>query len=282
MEVSVIIPTFNRLEKLKRSVSSVLNQTYQDFELIVVDDGSTDNTKEWLEQQMIKNNNKNKKIKAIYQKNSGVSSARNTGILTSEGEWIAFLDSDDEWLEKKLQKQIDYIKENPHIKIVHSNEIWIRNGVRVNEMNKHKKLGGWIYLNSLPLCLISPSAVMIHKEIFKIHGSFNENYPFAEDYDLWLRLTPYYEIGFIEEPLIKKYGGDLDQLSRNWGLDKYRVKTLENMLKSEKLSIKEKQETHKILKKKLKILEKGYRKHNKIQEADEFLEKLNYFKDLII
>ncbi len=269
MKVSVIIPTYNRLEKLKRAVDSILEQTYKDFELIIVDDGSTDKTKEYFENFDA--------VKYIYQENKGVSSARNTGIKASEGEWLSFLDSDDEWLPRKLEKQIEFAENNENIKIIHSNEIWIRNGVRVNEMNKHKKLGGWIYQNSLPLCLISPSAVIIHSSVFNEKGLFDETYPYAEDYDLWLRLTPYYEIGFIEEPLIKKYGGDEDQLSRNWGLDEYRVKSLEKMIKNPDLNIGDKEKTLLLLKKKLKILEKGYRKHNRIKLADEFKEKLEYY-----
>jgi GT2 family glycosyltransferase len=148
-------------------------------------------------------------------------------------------------------------------------------------MNKHKKLGGWIYQNSLPLCLISPSAVIIHKDVFSDIGLFDENYPYAEDYDLWLRVTPYYEIGFIETPLIKKYGGDDDQLSRNWGLDLYRVKSLEKMMNNDDLKIGDKEKTLKLLIKKLKILEKGYRKHGRLELADTFKERLNHYSNLI-
>jgi len=271
MKISVIIPTYNRLEKLKRAVDSVLSQTYKDFELIIVDDGSTDNTRTFFENF--------DGIKYIYQENKGVSSARNTGINASSAEWLAFLDSDDEWLPKKLEMQIDFAKANENIKIIHSNEIWIRNGVRVNEMNKHKKLGGWIYQKSLPLCLISPSAVMINRIVFNDKGLFDEEYPYAEDYDLWLRVTPYYEVGFIETPLIKKYGGDADQLSRNWGLDLYRVKSLEKMINNTDLDIGDKEKTLKLIIKKLRILEKGYRKHDRIELADEFKEKFNYYSN---
>ncbi len=271
MKVSVIIPTYNRFEKLKRAVDSVLNQKFKDFELIVIDDGSTDETRDYFE--------KFDGIKYIYQENKGVSAARNTGIKVAKGEWITFLDSDDEWLPDKLQMQMGFAEKNKDIKIIHSNEIWIRNGVRVNEMNKHKKLGGRIYQNSLPLCLISPSAVIIHSAVFNEKGLFDEEYPYAEDYDLWLRLTPYYEIGFIEKPLIKKYGGDEDQLSRNWGLDVYRVKSLEKMINNPDLNFGDKEKTLNLLRKKLKILEKGYRKHGRTKLADEFKEKLEYYKN---
>jgi len=271
-KVSVIIPTYNRLEKLKRAIDSILNQTYKDFELIIIDDGSTDDTKEYL--------SKKEGIRYLYQENQGVSAARNTGIGIAKGEWLAFLDSDDEWLENKLEKQIDFINANPSIKIVHTNEIWIRNGVRVNEKVKHRKMGGWIYENSLPLCIISPSAVIIHNEVFKDKGLFDEDYPYGEDYDLWLRLTPYYEIGFVETPLIKKYGGDEDQLSRSWGIDVYRARSLEKMLDDIKLSKEQKEKTLKLLIKKLRILEKGYRKHNRIELADEFKTKFEYYSTL--
>jgi len=271
-KISVIIPTYNRLELLKRSIDSIFNQTYKDFELIVVDDGSTDKTKEFC-----LNDNR---IIYLHQENQGVSAARNSGIKISKGEWITFLDSDDEWLPNKLEKQMEYAKNNPNIKIIHSNEIWIRNGVRVNEKFKHKKMGGWIYKNSLPLCLISPSVVIIKKELLDEVGVFDTSFTYAEDYDLWLRITPYYEIGFIEDSLIKKYGGHEDQLSRNWGIDHFRVKAMEKMINDKNLPNELKELTIKTIIKKLRVLEKGYRKHNRIEAADDYKKKYDYYKSL--
>lgn len=275
--ISVIIPTYNRKDALIRAIDSVLSQTYTDFELIIVDDGSTDDTSLMFKD----NDNENGKIKYIYQENGGVSKARNTGIKFAKGDFIAFLDSDDEWLPKKLEKQVDFLKKNKNIKICHTNEIWIKNGLRINQHNKHKKYGGWIYQKSLYLCLISPSAVIIHKSIFEDVGMFNEEFKAGEDYDLWLRITPYYEIGFLDDFLIKKYGGHEDQLSIQWGIDTYRILSLENMINNHDLNKEYYDETLSVLTTKLNILYKGFLKHGKVEEAEEYLNKLNHYQSLI-
>ncbi len=276
--ISVIIPTYNRKEALIKAVDSVLSQTYTNFELIIIDDGSTDDTSLMFKD----NDNENGKIKYIYQENGGVSKARNTGIKFAKGEFISFLDSDDEWLPKKLEKQIDFLKKNKNIKICHTNEIWIKNGVRINQHNKHKKYGGWIYQKSLYLCLISPSAVIIHKSVFEDVGMFNEEFKAGEDYDLWLRITPYYEIGFLDDFLIKKYGGHEDQLSIQWGIDTYRILSLENMINNHKLNKEYCDETLSVLTDKLNILYKGFLKHGKVEQAENYLIKLNNYQSLMM
>ncbi len=262
MLISVIIPTYNRLEYLKTSVSSVLNQSFKDFELIVVDDGSTDQTESWCISQP--------DIKYLKKENGGVSSARNYGIKQALGEWIAFLDSDDQWLPKKLEMQYNFMKENPTIKIIHTNELWYRKGVFVNQRKIHEKFGGWIFEKMLPLCLISPSAVTIHKDVFESVGVFDEELPAGEDYDLWLRITPFFEVGFINTPLIKKFGGHEDQLSSMWGIDSYRIVSLQKIIDSGVLSKNHKESALDMLQKKLEILIKGYSKHQKIDEANRF------------
>lgn len=276
--ISVIIPTYNRKEALIKAVDSVLSQTYTNFELIIIDDGSTDDTSLMFKD----NDNENGKIKYIYQENGGVSKARNTGIKFAKGEFISFLDSDDEWLPKKLEKQIDFLKKNKNIKICHTNEIWIKNGVRINQHNKHKKYGGWIYQKSLYLCLISPSAVIIHKSVFEDVGMFNEEFKAGEDYDLWLRITPYYEIGFLDDFLIKKYGGHEDQLSIQWGIDTYRILSLENMINNHDLNKEYYDETLSVLTDKLNILYKGFLKHGKVEQAENYLIKLNHYQNLMM
>lgn len=272
-EISVIIPTYNRLEVLPRAIESVLNQTYRNFELIVVDDGSTDGTRQRYEDDP--------RIIYLLRENGGVSAARNSGIEIATGTYIAFLDSDDEWLPRKLEYQIALFKGAPELGFVHTEEIWIRDGVRVNQMKKHRKYGGWLYQRSLPLCVISPSTVMMLKEIFERHGGFDEEYVAGEDYDLWLRITPYYEGGFIEEPLIKKYGGHDDQLSKLWGIDAYRVRSMEKMIIEHQLDQSDRAATLKLLIKKLKILIKGYTKHNRLEQVASFQQKLTYYQNMI-
>lgn len=271
-KVSVIIPTFNRKEVLPRAIESVLNQTFKDFELIVVNDGSTDDTEELL---------KNYNVKVITTDNHGVSSARNIAIESAKGEWLAFLDSDDEWLEDKLEAQIQFASEHPELNIIHGDEIWIRNGIRVNQMKKHQKFGGWIYEKCLPLCLISPSCVMIHKTIFEDVGMFDPAMIVCEDYDLWLRITKDYEVGFVNRPLINKYGGHEDQLSRKFkAMDIFRVRAMAKVIDLG-LQPQQKIATLKELEKKIIILSKGYKKHGRFDELTELKDIANQFHNFL-
>lgn len=258
--VSVIIPTFNRGLLVVKAIESVLNQTYKNYEIIIVDDGSTDETSLLL-----------KDLPVQYYKtdNHGVSHARNFAVSKAQGDWIAFLDSDDIWLKDKLEKQVHFLEENPQTYLIHSDEIWIRNGIRVNPHKKHKKGGGDQYIPSLKLCAISPSAVMMSKEKFIDLGGFNEDYPCCEDYDLWLKYTSLYQVGFIDEFLLEKYGGHEDQLSHKYiAMDFWRIKSLDWVLRNRELSIEKRNETLKVLKKKSEILIKGYIKHNNLENLD--------------
>ncbi|MEA3500414.1 MAG: glycosyltransferase, partial [Candidatus Marinimicrobia bacterium] len=215
IKISVIIPVFNRENTISRAIDSVLNQTYKPLEIIVVDDGSTDKTDDILKSY-------SDKIKVIHQKNSGVSAARNNGIKNSVGKWIALLDSDDEWLPNKLQLEVDYINKNHRINILQTEEIWIRDGRRVNPKKYHKKISGDIFKKSLELCLVSPSAVIFKRSLFDEIGDFDEELPVCEDYDYWLRTSLKYHVGLVNKFGIKKYGGHSDQLSQKyWGMDRF-------------------------------------------------------------
>lgn len=224
MKISVIIPSWNRADQLVAALDSVCAQSAAAHEIIVVDDGSTDNTRKLLARH-------HPDVRYIFQQNKGVSHARNTGITAAGGDWIALLDSDDRWEPCKLERQQQAIRANPGYKLCHSDEIWIRNGKRVNPMKKHAKHGGRIFRHCLPLCVISPSAVMIHRDIFVEIGLFDETLPACEDYDLWLRICAIYPVLYIDQPLIIKTGGHADQLSRRyWGMDRFRIQALEKLL----------------------------------------------------
>ncbi|MCP4693516.1 MAG: glycosyltransferase family 2 protein, partial [Desulfobacterales bacterium] len=214
--VSVILPTYNRAWILREAVDSVLAQDYSDFELIVVNDGSTDDTRELLDEY-------GDRIIVLEQENRGVSAARNLGVSSASGRLITFLDSDDYWLPKKLSTQAAFFDARPDALICQTEEIWIRNGRRVNPKRKHKKKSGMIFEPSLALCLVSPSAVMIRRELFEEVGLFDEALPACEDYDLWLRIAWKYPVHLIDEPLIVKRGGHADQLSGAPSLDKHRI-----------------------------------------------------------
>jgi glycosyltransferase involved in cell wall biosynthesis len=258
--VSVIIPTYNRARMIKEAVDSVLAQDFKDFELIVVDDGSTDNTSDVLSSYA-------DDISIFYQENKGVSAARNRGIAEASGQFIAFLDSDDLWLPKKLTTQVEFFNQTPDALICQTAEVWIRNGIRVNPKKRHKKFSGIIFEPSLALCLVSPSAVMMRQELLDSAGSFDETLPVCEDYDLWLRISCRFPVYLIEIPLIIKRGGHDDQLSKGAGLDKFRIKAIEKIIKTGILSDGQHQAALNMLKNKCDIYAAGCRKRGREEEA---------------
>lgn len=273
--VSIIIPVYNREFELKRSINSAINQNFSSLEIIVIDDNSDINI-----EKIIHKFNSNKIIYLRNDKNMGVSFSRNIGIKKAKGNLIAFLDSDDEWLKDKLQLQIEYLN-NTNYRIVHTEEIWIRNGKRVNPKKRHKKSGGNIFIPSLDLCLMSPSSIIMKKEIFDIYGMFDENLPVCEDYDLWLRITSKEEVGFIEKPLIIKYGGHSDQLSRKYeAMDRFRVLSLLKILKTITLTEKQKNKVIETIIKKSTILYNGAIKRKKVEESKlykKWIEEINHY-----
>ena len=275
MNISVVIPTYNRKELLKRSIDSVINQTIKPSEIIIVDDGSNDGT-----EAMVKK--KYDSLKLIKQKNKGASAARNFGIKVSSGEWICFLDSDDEWKNDKLEKQITAVANNSDYKFFHSNEIWIKNGKRINQKKKHKKYGGDIFKKCLDMCRISPSSVLIDKSIFEEIGFFNENLVVCEDYELWLRICDKYEVFFIDEPLIFKYGGHQGQLSYSINsIECHRIKALEYLL-STSLSKENRDYTIQMLISKISIYLNGLIKRGKKHEIAVYEEKIKFWNKFSI
>jgi glycosyltransferase involved in cell wall biosynthesis len=258
--VSIIIPTYNRGWVLKEAVDSVLTQDFRDFELIIVDDGSTDDTPKLLDGY-------SQKATIIRQKNAGVSAARNRGVVSATGQFNAFLDSDDLWLPQKLSRQVAFFESHPDALICQTEEIWIRNGVRVNPKKRHKKESGRFFERSLGLCLVSPSAVMLHRRVFDEVGFFDETLPACEDYDLWLRIGCRYPVYLIETPLIIKRGGHPDQLSRSPGLDRFRISALKKLLDNETLSNRQYEAAANMLVKKCWIVASGCSKRGKDSEA---------------
>ena len=267
MNISVVIPTYNRYELLKRAVASVMAQTYPPSEIIIIDDGSIDNTAQ-IEQDF-------QDLRYYYQENAGVSSARNIGIQKAQNEWIAFLDSDDEWHKNKLQEQVSFHKNNPDIRMSYTDESWIRDGVEVKIPRKFKKYGGEIFEQCLSHCIIAPSSAIIHKSLLKSVGVFDEDLEVCEDYDLWLRVTIQNQIGLIEKKLITKYAGHDDQLSfKHWGMDRFRVLTLEKLIKMEG---KYRDLIQTTLLQKYELLLKGAIKYDKIVEISNYREKIDFY-----
>jgi glycosyltransferase involved in cell wall biosynthesis len=274
-QVSVIIPTHNRKILIERAIQSVLKQTYPPAEIMIIDDGSTDGT-----DQLIKR--KYPGLKHLQIEHNGVSNARNVGIENSSCNWIAFLDSDDEWLANKLEKQIRELTQRSGYKICHTNELWIRKGKRVNPRLKHQKYGGMIFEKCLPLCVISPSSVIIHRSVFMQYGTFDASLPVCEDYDLWLRLCAFLPVLYIHEPLIIKYGGHKDQLSHSiWGIDRFRIQALEKIIHHTKLDNKYKIAAIKMILKKISIYINGAEKRKKRAETDIYIKMKERYRQLL-
>jgi glycosyltransferase involved in cell wall biosynthesis len=265
VSIAVIIPCYNRAHMLGRAVDSIFSQQLQPGEIIVVDDGSTDDTESLIR------TNYGAEVHYLRQPNAGVSAARNRGLRFSSADWLAFLDSDDTWLPEKLALQWAALQSLPDCRIIHSNEIWVRNGRRVNQMPKHRKYGGRIYQRCLPLCVISPSSVLIHREVFEEVGLFDESLPACEDYDLWLRISAKYPVHYIEEPLIVKHGGHLDQLSRRyWGMDRFRIQALVKMLGSDCLDPGNRAATVATLREKIGVYIAGANKRKRRSEVEHY------------
>ena len=271
MQVSVIIPTYNRIQFIDVAIRSILNQTYKPLEIIIVDDGSSDGTFEMVKKQY-------PFVELIYQRNTGVSCARNKGIEIAKGDWIAFLDSDDEWLPEKLKNQANSIRDNPNILFFHSNEIWIKNGLRINQGKKHTKYGGYIFEKCLDICRISPSSVIMHKSIFQNIGLFDEMLPICEDYDMWLRITSQYEVFYSDKFLINKYGGHDDQLSKaSSGIENYRAYAIEKLLKYGSLNKVQYATALEMLLKKLEVYKAGLLKRDKSKELIKIEKKIQFW-----
>ncbi|MCX7823109.1 MAG: glycosyltransferase [Syntrophobacterales bacterium] len=259
--VSVIVTTYNRASFVLEAIQSILSQRYvKPLEIIVVDDGSTDETPMVLAQIR-------EFITYIRKEHRGVSCARNRGIDSSRGEWIAFLDSDDLWLPYKLFRHWQFCLENPNILISQTDEIWLRQGVRLNPKKYHEKPEGYCFERLLERCLISPSAVMIHRSIFERVGVFDERIPACEDYDLWLRIGCRFPIGLIRKKLVVKRGGHPDQLSSNVvALDRFRIFAMVKLFIREELSDSLKEAIFKELSNKCKIYAHGALKRGKEEE----------------
>jgi len=271
--VSVIIPTYNRWPIVEEAIESVLAQSYGAFEIIVIDDGSDDGTADRLQKYA-------GSLRLVSRERRGVAAARNYGVGIAQGRYVAFLDSDDLWLPNKLEIQTAFMDQHPEVQICQTEEIWIRQRTRVNPKAKHRKPSGDIFRPSLDLCLVSPSAVMMTKELFDRVGGFDEGFPVCEDYDLWLRIAVESWVGLVPTALVVKRGGHADQLSCSmWGMDRYRVRSLQNLLRSGLRGAK-REWTLEALARKVSVLYRGAKKRGKEDEAaayeailSEFLEE---------
>ncbi|MCM8786962.1 MAG: glycosyltransferase family 2 protein [Candidatus Omnitrophica bacterium] len=265
---SVIVPTYNRKFFLKIAIESILSQTFEDYEIIIIDDGSTDKTELLIKDLIKKSFIAREKIKYIYQEHKGVSFARNLGVMLANGKFICFLDSDDRYRQNKLEVTFQYIKKYPTYKIFHTEEIWYRNGQLLSQKKYHKKPTGYVFKYAVKMCCISISTVAIKKEIFDVVGKFDENLPACEDYDFWLRVASKFKVFLIPQYLTIKEGGHPDQQSKKYpALDRFRIYALKKILESKELDEKNYKIAFEELKNKCKIYIEGALKRKKLDEV---------------
>ncbi len=265
-EVSVIIPTYNRCAMAAEAVASVMAQRGVAFELIVADDGSTDGTIERLRERFADGF-----IAAADASHRGPAAARNHGVAIARAEFVAFLDSDDLWMPGKLARQLAFMREHPGCAIAQTRELWLRDGRRVNPGLRHRKRSGDIFADSLRTCLISPSAVMMKRELFEAAGGFDENLAACEDYDLWLRLLVDHEVGLLDEPLVIRRAGHPDQLSASTpALDRFRIVALLKLMEMPALGASRRDAVAEVLAEKCLIYANGLARRNKSAEADHY------------
>jgi glycosyltransferase involved in cell wall biosynthesis len=262
--VSVIIPVYNRLEFLKEAVGSVNNQTFTDFELIAADDGSTDGCGAWLEAAG---------IRTVTLKHSGLPGlVRNAGTAAARGALVAFLDSDDVWLPAKLERQTGFFKSHPDIAICHTREIWNRNGKIISQAGQRQRRSGMIFEDALKKCIIGPSTVMMRRSLLEAAGGFAPDLEIAEDYELWIRVTAVYDVGYIDEPLVEKRGGHADQLSEKYGqIEAFRIQALLKALERGAFLPEQRLLIVKELRRKCEIHAQGALKRGKTDESERYL-----------
>ena len=263
--VSVIIPVYNRFEMAKEAISSVIGQTYRNFEVIIVDDGSIDMTP-----VIATYFRDDSRVKYISIEHSGMPGfVRNKGVEIAEGKYLAFIDSDDLWMESKLEKQLRFLENNSEYKVIHTREAWIRNGKTISQSGFTHKRSGDIFRDALEKCIIGPSTVLIETDLYKTLGGFRDDIEIAEDYELWLRLTDANKIAYIDEALITKRAGHIGQLSEKYGqIEIFRIRGLQKLVEQSYFSLKNQKMAEQELAKKCRIYAAGCRKRNKVEEAE--------------
>lgn len=271
--VSVIIPVYNREKMICEAVESVLQQTYSNWELIIADDGSTDNTMSVLGAYK-----KHPQISVLSLKHSGCPGlVRNNAVESAAGRWLAFLDSDDLWMKEKLEREIKLLNHSSSCRFVHSLERWERNGKVVSQVHRKHKKEGDLFETSLGKCEIGPSTVVMERTLFMHYGGFRNDLEICEDYEFWLRITAENPIAYVDRELVVKRGGHSDQLSTKYGfIEIFKINALkflveEQMFEREKMVLARRE-----LARKCKIYSSGCRKRGREKEAMEF-ETLYFF-----
>ena len=265
--VSVIIPSYNRYLLLAEAVESVRAQSFRDLELIVVDDGSDDETPLLAREP---------DIRYLRIEHSGMPGAvRNRGVEVASGKYIAFLDSDDLWRPEKLERQLPLLEADESVPLVHTREEWLRGERTVSQKSQRHRRSGDIFSDALWKCTIGPSTVLMRRALFRELGGFDETLEVAEDYEFWLRLTSRYPVAYIDEALTVKRAGEWDQLSAKYGqIEEFRIESLFRVLELDRLPQDRRPEALAMLEKKLAIWSVGALKRGKGPEVEAFTRRL--------
>jgi glycosyltransferase involved in cell wall biosynthesis len=279
--VSVVIPTYNRMSLLGRALDSIFRQTLRPDEIIIVNDGSTDETVEKVHNFMA---HAPVEIHLISTTNRGPAAARNTAILASKNEFIAFLDSDDHWLKNKIKLQYNNLKENKEFSISHTKERWLRRGKHLNQKQIHIPRHGDIFAHCLKLCAVGMSTVMVRKTLFEKVGFFDETMMCCEDYDLWLRVSCNHPFLLIDSPLTIKEGGREDQVSFQYrlGMDGLRIKSIDKVLSTMILDREYFIAATEEIIRKLMIFGTGCLKHDKIEQGEKCFTMIDQCKRVAV
>ncbi|MHC4139756.1 MAG: glycosyltransferase family 2 protein [Planctomycetota bacterium] len=210
--VSVIIHTYNNEKFIAETVESVLNQTYKDYEIIVVDDGSVDGTRDALLPYM-------QEIRYHYKENGGIASAKNAGMALSKTEFIAFLDHDDLWVPDKLKLQIEYFNKNPQVGLVYAKYTTFRDGKELRT-KPEKGYSGWVFKELLSKSFIQTSTVIVKKECLDAVGPYDESLSLGDEYDMFLRISKKFQCGFVDKGLTRYRIHDTNASNNDFLFDK--------------------------------------------------------------
>ena len=304
--VAVVIPVRDRAAMVVEAIASVLAQTYRDLGVVVVDDGSADGSAESAETALARAAVPARVVRlpardaptppgpprqptpvvaappaAVCPGRRGVAAARNAGAAVFDARWLAFLDSDDLWLPAKLERQIAWLAERPRYRLAQTEERWLDGGRHRNPRAWHRK-EEQLLLRSFERCLVSPSAVVLSRELFAEHRGFDEAFAVCEDYELWLRITARERVGLVPERLVVKRGGHPGQLSRStWGLDRWRVAALAKFLATVPLADAERAAAIAVARGKCAVLASGAERRGKRDEAERYRRLADAFATLV-
>ena len=264
IEFSAIVPSYNRANFLPRALESILVQSYPAREIIVVDDGSSDSTAHLIRERY-------PQVRYHYQRHAGVSAARNHGIANAKSQWIALLDSDDEWHPDKLGIQADAIRGHRGIRLIHTNENWFRNGLPVGQKAHQRKISDQAFEHCLGSCVIAASSCIIRQDLFADVGFFDESLKACEDYDLWLRICAREPVMLLDQALVARHSGHSGQLSQSSNnLDRYRIRAWCKLISSGVLTHDQRKLAENTLRQKSRIYTAGAMKRGRRYEAAKY------------